>query len=245
VIRRVARSVRRAVGWPAPPDYRALLFEELRAYLADRRPARILEIGPKDGLDTRRLLTLEPKQLTLIDLPRAEAANRRWLAGITSPAVEYISANLMYSEVVGTLSPYDLVWCTGVLYHNPEQLRMIRLLYDLLLPGGVLVLESATTRNPRLRAANCVEIVYPPSDELKRRYHISANITHLPSARALAAWMEMVGFERITASTCHRRVSRALARARAALIGTRPVTPRSTVYYALGEADGYEIGRAR
>jgi len=109
----------------------------------------------------------------------------------------------------------------------------------------VLVLESATTRNPRLRAANCVEIVYPPSDELKRRYHISANITHLPSARALAAWMEMVGFESITASTCHRRVSRALARARAALIGTRPVTPRSTVYYALGEADGYEIGRAR
>ena len=66
MIRRVARSVRRAVGWPAPPDYRALLFEELRAYLGDRRPSRVLEIGPKDGFDTRRRLTLEPQRRTLV-----------------------------------------------------------------------------------------------------------------------------------------------------------------------------------
>lgn len=245
MIRRAARSVRHVVGWPAPKDYRVLLFEELRVYLADRKLSRVLEIGPKDGLDTQRLLTLEPTRLTLIDLPRAEAANRRWLADLASSAIEYMSANLMYSGAVAALPPYDLVWCTGVLYHNPEQLRMIRLLYDLLVPGGVLVLESATTRNRRLRAASCVEIVYPPSEALKRRYRISANITHLPSARALAAWMEMVGFERITASTCHRRVSFALARARAALIGTRPLTPRRGVYYALGQDEGYEIGRAR
>lgn len=214
------------------------------AYLGDQRPSRVLEIGPKDGLDTRRLLTLEPKRLTLIDLPRAEAANRRWLEDIASPAIEYISANLMYSDVVRALPPYDLVWCTGVLYHNPEQLRMLRLLYDLLEPGGVLVLESATTRNPRLRDASCVEVLYPPSQALKRKYHISANISHLPSARALAAWMEMLGFDRVTASRCHRRVSRALARARAAFLGTKPAVPRSTVYYALGPDDAYEIGRA-
>lgn len=244
MIRRVARSVRRAVGWPARPDYHALLFEEFRAYLGDRRVSRVLEIGPKDGFDTRRLLTLEPQRLTLVDLPRAEPGNRRWLADLVSPAIEYISANLMYSDVVGALPPYDVVWCTGVLYHNPEQLRMMRRLYDLLVPGGVLILESATTRNPRLRGASCVEIVYPPSDELKRKYHISANITHLPSTRALVAWMQMVGFDRITASTCHRRVSRALARARAALVGTRPVTPRATTYYALGQEEGYEIGRS-
>ena len=244
MIRRVARTVRRAVGWPPPPDYRALLFEELLAYLGDQRPSRVLEIGPKDGLDTRRLLTLEPKRLTLIDLPRTEAANRRWLAEIASPAIEYISANLMYSDVVRALPPYDVIWCTGVLYHNPEQLRMLRLLYDLLEPGGVLVLESATTRNPRLRNASCVEVLYPPSPALKRKYHISANISHLPSARALAAWMQMLGFERITAARCHCRVSRALARARAAFLGTKPSAARSPVYYALGQEDGYEIGRA-
>ena len=51
MIRRVARSFRRAAGWPTPPDYRALLFADLRGYLGDRRASRVLEIGPKDGLD--------------------------------------------------------------------------------------------------------------------------------------------------------------------------------------------------
>ena len=245
MIRRLARSLRTFTGWPARPDYRHLLFGELVTYLGGRVPARVLEIGPKDGEDTRRLLTLPLGHLTLIDLPRLEASNRRWLEAIGSPKIEYLSANLMYSPAVAELPPYDLVWCTGVLYHNPEQLRMVRRLYDLLTPGGVLVLESATTRNPRLRTSNCVEIVYPPSDELKRRYHISANITHLPSARALASWMAMVGFDRLVQSGCHRRVSRALARTRAAWLGTRPSVSRSTVYYALGPEPGYEIGRSR
>lgn len=244
MIRRVARSFRRAAGWPTPPDYRALLFADLRGYLGDRHASRVLEIGPKDGLDTRRLLTLEPRCLTLVDLPRAEAENRRWLADLPSAAIEYLSANLMYDKVVSQLPPYDVVWCTGVLYHNPEQLRMLRRLYDLLVPGGVLVLESATTRNARLRAANCVEIVYPPSDELKRKYHISANINHLPSARAIASWLGMLRFERVTASACHRQVSRALARDRAAFLATRSIDGAAGVYYALGDAEGYELGRS-
>jgi SAM-dependent methyltransferase len=243
MIELLRRSMRRALGRPSA-DYRALLFNEAEQYLGERRPARILEIGPKDGLDTRRLLSLQPICLTLVDLPRAEAANREWLARMSAPAIEYISANLMYDKIVFEQPPYDLVWCTGVLYHNPEQLRMIRHLYDLLAPGGVLVLESATTRNPRLRDKNCVEIVYPPSDDLKQRYHISANITHLPSARAIASWLAMLGFEQVMASACHRRVSRALARDRAAFLATRPVTTRAAKYYALGDADGYEIGRA-
>jgi len=243
VIRRVARAVRRAVV-ASPPDYRQLLFEDLLEYVGGRRPGRVLEIGPKDGLDTRRLLSLEPAHLTLVDLPRLEASNRAWLDAIGSPKIEYLSANVMYSRAVTELPPYDLVWCTGVLYHNPEQLRMVRRLHDLLVPGGVLVLESATTRNPRLRTAKCVEIVYPPSEALKRKYHISANISHLPSAQAIASWMAMVGLERITPSACHRRVSRALGHARAAFLGTRPATPRAGVYYALGDGDGYEIGRS-
>ena len=245
MIRRIARALRSRVGWPPRADYRHLLFEDLVVYLGNRSPRRVLEIGPKDGEDTRRLLTLGPERLTLVDLPRLEASNRRWLDAIDSSRIQYVSANMMYSPEVAALEPYDVVWCTGVLYHNPEQLRMVRRLHDLVTPGGVLVLESATTRHRRLRNANCVEIVYPPSAALKRKYHISANITHVPSARALASWMAMVGFDHLVLSACHRRVSRALARARAAWLGTRSLSPRSSVYYALGpEEQGYEIGRA-
>jgi len=162
---RVLRGVkRRLLGGPPPGDYRAYLFEELVA-LGGRRPARILEIGPKDGLDTQRLLGLDPERLTLLDLPSLEASNRGWLARLDMSRIEYVSANLMYSTAVSGLEPFDVVWCTGVLYHNPEQLRMVRRLSDLLKPAGVLVLESATTRRRRLRGANCVEVLYPPSEE--------------------------------------------------------------------------------
>jgi len=245
VIARVLRAVkRRLLGAPPEADYRAYLFEELIVYLDGRRPARILEIGPKDGLDTQRLLGLDPERLTLIDLPRLEASNRAWLSRIDAPRIEYISANVMYSTVVSHLEPFDVVWCTGVLYHNPEQLRMVRRLHDLVRPGGVLVLESATTRRRRLRGANCVELLYPPSERAKRKYHVSMNITHLPSARAIESWLAMVGFERLVRSGCHRRVSRPLALARAAYLTTRPLAPRPGLYYALAGDDGYEIGKA-
>ncbi len=245
MIARVLRGVqRRLLGGPPAADYRGYLFEELVAYLGERRPARILEIGPKDGLDTQRLLGLDPEWLTLVDLPRLEASNRAWLSRIDSPRIEYVSANVMYSTLVSRLEPFDVVWCTGVLYHNPEQLRMVRRLSDLLKLGGVLVLESATTRRRRLRGANCVEVLYPPSEKAKRKYHVSMNITHLPSARAIESWLTMVGLERVSRARCHRRVSRSLALARAAYLATRPLAPRPALYYALAGDDGYELGKA-
>jgi len=245
VIMRVLRSVkRRLLGGPPAGDYRAYLFEELVDYLGGRRPARVLEIGPKDGQDTQRLLGLDPERLTLLDLPRLEASNRAWLSSIDSSRIEYLSANVMYSTLVSALEPFDVVWCTGVLYHNPEQLRMVRRLFDLLKPGGILVLESATTRRRRLRGANCVEVLYPPSEKAKRKYHVSMNITHLPSARAIESWLTMVGLERVARARCHRRVSRALALARAAYLATRPLAARPALYYALAGDDGYELGKA-
>lgn len=245
MVRRILRTLaRRVLVAEEPADHRAFLFEDLRAYLGERPVERVLEIGPKDGLDTQRLLTLEAKRLILVDLPRLEASNRAWLKQIDLSRIEYISANLMYSQEVLALEPFDLVWCTGVLYHNPEQLRMVRRLYDLLVPGGVLVLESATARDPRLRRANCVEIIYPPSEELKRKYHISANITHLPSAGAIASWLAMVGFERVTPSRCHRRVSAGLARNRVAYLATRPLQAQPGAYYRFDGEEGYEIGKA-
>lgn len=223
-------------------DYRAYLFQELKQRLQDHRPRRVLEIGPKDGLDTRRLLGLEPERLTLVDLPRLQAHNAEWLRQLPNDVVEYLSANLMYSHDVLALLPYDLVWCTGVLYHNPEQLRMIRRLYDLLLPGGLLVIETATVRNERLKDENVVEILHPPSEELRQRNHLSANVTHLPSARAVRSWLEMVGFRDVAESACHREVSR--ARARVAYIARKPFGPQETTYYSLDGREGFVIGKA-
>ena len=242
-MKRLRSLAKRMLGY-GKPDYREYLFRDFTDYLDGRTPRRILEIGPKDGQDSARLMTLKPDRLVLIDLPAMASQSRTWLATLDPSRIEYISANLMYSPEVDRLEPFDCIWCTGVLYHNPEQLRMIRRLYDKLVPGGVLVLESATVRARSLRAANCVQIVYPPSAALKRKYHISANITHLPSARAIESWLSMVGFERIRLSICHRKVSRPLARTRAAYLATKPVDGEGGRYYTLSDGQGFVIGRS-
>ncbi len=205
---------------------------------------RILEIGPRDGEDTRRLLRLNPERFTLVDLPDKQARVEAWMRKLDAPSVELIIGNLMYDTKRDALEPYDLVWCAGVLYHNPEQLRMIRKLYDLTRPGGYLVLESATARQRLLRNKNCVEIWWQVDKAIRRRHHVSSNITHLPTRQAIRSWLEMVGFEAVTLSDCHRRVMPGLAMTRAAFIARRPEQGHSGVYYAL-KGPGYVIGKAR
>jgi SAM-dependent methyltransferase len=241
-VKSVAKRVLRRGGGA---DYRAALFDDLRAYSNGVKLRRILEIGPKDGQDTRRLLGLEPEELVVIDLPRMKDASEQWLRELDRSRLRYISANFMYSDLVEEWDPFDCIWCTGVLYHNPEQLRMLKRLFDRLHRGGILVIESATIRRPWLRHANCVEIIYPPSEKIERKYHLSRNITHVPSAKALASWLAMVGFHRIVRSECHRKSSAALARHRAAYLATKPLEPRDGTYYSLDGDEGFVIGRAR
>jgi SAM-dependent methyltransferase len=225
------------------PDYRGFLFEDLKRRIGTKTPRRVLEIGPKEGDDTRRLATLGAQNLVLVDLPNQRANIEKWIGDLKAP-VEMIYGNFMYDRAFDTIEPFDVVWCTGVLYHNPEQLRFVRQLFDLTAPGGILVLETATARLPGTRDANCVEIWYPPNKAVGRVYHVSNNVSHLPSRKALASWLEMLGFSGIEPSDCHRRVTRALDATRAAYLAQRPLEQERGTYYShVGHE--FPIGRAR
>ena len=129
---------------PSPPErlmYRVKLFEELlnlsgKEYFQNKR---ILEIGPKDGLDSKRLSSLQPKKLVMIDLPEKREGNKQWLNQITCPN-KYIEANFMYISLKDykDIGRFHLIWFTGILYHNAEQMRLLRKLYRLLNVGGYL-----------------------------------------------------------------------------------------------------------
>lgn len=240
----LATRVSRRLTGRRGPDYRELLFQDLRTRLAGKRPLRILEIGPRDGEDTERLLTLNPDVLVLVDLPDKEARVRLWLAKLGAPNIELTIANIMYDEECADLEPFDVVWCTGVLYHNPEQLRMVKRLFDFTRRGGVLVIESATARRRHLRDENCIEIWFGVPKATHSAHHVSVNVTHLPSKRAILSWLDMVGFEDIRASDCLHRVLRKLGRDRAAFIAQRPQHDVKAAYYAIAGLD-YEIGKAR
>ncbi len=228
----------------AKADYRELLFADMCARLDGRRPGRILEIGPKDGDDTRRLAGLKPDRLVLVDLPNQQDRIAQWLPSLNDAPIELIVGNMMYDRQFDSIAPFDLVWCTGVLYHNPEQLRFVRQLFDLTAPGGLLVLESATARRARTRNENCVEIWYPHDESTSNAYHLSVNITHLPSRKAIESWLAMIGFRDIVRSDCHTRVTWSLGATRAAYIAQRPLDTDPGTYYWSAGLD-YRIGCAR
>jgi SAM-dependent methyltransferase len=226
------------------PDYRKFLLDELTQRLEGRTVQRILEVGPRDGIDSRRLLELNPERLVLVDLPDKQERIEGWINQLPADKVELIIGNIMYDDQARNLEPFDVVWCTGVLYHNPEQLRMIRQLFDLVKLGGLLVIESATARRRGLRDEACVEIWHNVDKSVMRRHHVSTNVTHLPSQRAIHAWLEMVGFAEVTLSSCHRRVTRRLGENRAAFIACRPEEDRPRGYYSIAGLN-YDVGKAR
>lgn len=209
--------------------YRPYLFDELMT-LAGKgvfHGGRILEIGPRDGLDSLRLATLDPAELVMVDLPEKREIAANWLKQIPVP-YRYIEENIMYmpAEEISELGCFDLIWCTGVIYHNAEQLRFLRKLYKMVAVIGYLVLESATLRGPKKLRDGCyVEIHYPQT------YRETGRLTHFPTAKAIKAWLEMVGFSDIRDSRCFERHNRNVIGLRMACIAHKTERDGATVYY--------------
>lgn len=211
-----------------PLMYRIELFKELKK-LAGKdslRDIRILEIGPRDGLDSKRLESLSPKELVIIDLPERGRGNEKWFSELSCPK-KYIEGNFMYMspEDFNALGKFDLIWFTGILYHNAEQMRMLRKLYRLLEVGGYLVLESATLRLPFIKNGSFVKVCYP------KTYRDTGTVTHLPTKGAIKSWLQMVGFKEIHDSNCYRKYNRNIMGSRYACICKKNGEDESGAYY--------------
>src|SRR5258708_4645509 len=100
----VKRIIKRVIGrTPQRPKsaeplaYRIYLFEELLGRLGQKtlENKRILEIGPRDGLDSIRFAKLNPTELVMIDLPEKREVVNQWLTSVICPK-QYLEANFMY-----------------------------------------------------------------------------------------------------------------------------------------------------
>ncbi len=169
-----------------------VVFERLAAdgFFAELERPRVLEIGPKHGQDSRLLATLEPAELVLVERPTKHDLVADWLPEIERLCpTRLIELDLLDLEpaALAELGQFDLVWCLGVLYHNDEPVGLLERLHDLTRPGGLFVLETSLTRNLWLARKNVVEIHWPKTFR-------GGRVTQLPSRRAVASWLEIVGF---------------------------------------------------
>lgn len=245
-LRAVGRDARAALLARTSPRRLAELRGERVIFHGTRRlglldavaGGRVLEIGPKHGEDSRLLAALRPAELVLLDLPTKRSLVQQWLPSVEELCpTRYVEANLLYAPAaeIDALGDFDLVWCTGVLYHNVEQLRLLRRLLERCRAGGRVVVESATTRTRILRSRRVVEVHWPAT------YRDVPTITHLPSRGAIAAWMEMVGFASVEVLPVY---SRHLAGQRAVLTGIRPEQPAPYLSYDVPGHPPYPAGTA-
>ena len=91
--------------------------------------------------------------------------------------------------------------------------------------GGILVLETATIRNPFIRRLNIVQIWHP------KTYRNTTTISHLPSKKAVTSWLEMVGFSNIRISNCYDKENFNVRATRLALIAEKKQEKSQKVYY--------------
>jgi SAM-dependent methyltransferase len=211
---------------------------EQEGFLKRFKALRILEVGPKHGEDSLLLAALAPTELVLIELPEKRELVETWLGAVEERCpTRHVEANLLYMspDELRSLGKFDLIWCLGVIYHNAEQLRLLRRLFNLCVTGGQLVLEASTTRNRRLSDLNAVEIHWP------KPYRDTQNITHQPSRQALKSWLEMAGFAEVEVRDIY---SSALSWQRAVLTATRPPNPTPYVSYASDEGPKWIAGEA-
>lgn len=86
-------------------------------------------------------------------------------------------------QIPRPLRAFDTVFSMGVLYHRRSPMDHLLELRDVLRPGGQLVLETLIVEGDR-------DTVFVPPG----RYARMGNVWFLPSADALCAWLEKLGF---------------------------------------------------
>lgn len=131
---------RRTQGWATIAPIVDMIRTAMRS--VDFGGRRVLDIGCRDGA-----LSFEAEQLGAaevlgvdFDLPRENIA---FLAGALGSRARFEQRNV-YELQPGDLGLFDIVLLPGVVYHLRYPFLALRMVRDLLKPGGTLLVETAT-----------------------------------------------------------------------------------------------------
>ena len=128
------------------------------------------------GQGASRVIGIDPTQLFFIQFQAIKHFIQR----------ENIHFLPLGIEEMQPLNAFDTVFSMGVLYHRKDPIQFLTQLKHQLRKGGELVLETLVVEGDEQTVLMAGE-----------RYAQMRNVWFLPSTKALAVWLERVGFENI------------------------------------------------
>lgn len=158
----------------------------------------VLELGPFEAYNTWHFEKLGAKSVTSI-----EGNNLNFLKCLIVKEITGLSARFLYGDIIPYLEncsqQYDIVYASGVLYHSPEPLQLLKLMTkvtDKLFLYTHYYDENAMNSNPFLS-----DSFYPARDVEKecggynarlhyKSYNESKDITFCGGSEDFSYWME-------------------------------------------------------
>ncbi|MFX1391942.1 MAG: methyltransferase domain-containing protein [Promethearchaeota archaeon] len=104
--------------------------------------ARVLEIGPKYGYHSKWIdSNLKPSKLVLLELPEKDGFAKKWISELKYPH-EIIYESIFSCKKLINEEKFDLIFCTGVLYHTVEHFKLLNILRRLLKDNGLMLFQT-------------------------------------------------------------------------------------------------------
>jgi tRNA (mo5U34)-methyltransferase len=147
---------------------------------------RVLDVGCNAGFDTFYLSTMGAAEVIGIEpIPLFYYQALFLWSMYTCPNVRFLKTGWQGIKD-GYLGSFDVINCLGIIYHEPHPMLLLETLFDLLAPGGKLVLESHVTMDDDMKA-------YFVED----RFGGDVSWYWVPSVPTLQAMMRSYGFQDI------------------------------------------------
>jgi SAM-dependent methyltransferase len=112
---------------------------------------RVLDIGSNAGFDTFLLSSMQAAEVIGIEPSGFYYQSMFFWTVYDSQNTRFVNCKWqdLTKEVFGE---FDLINCQGILYHEPDPLRLLQKIFELLVEGGTLVLETHVTMQNNMTA---------------------------------------------------------------------------------------------
>ncbi len=171
---------------PWQAAYKIDYFTQCEVNEATVAGKRILDIGCNAGFDTFYLSTLGPAEIIGIDPIPLFYYQALFLWSLYyCPNLRFVNIGWQHVKK-SAFGAFDLLNCQGVLYHEPHPLLLIEALFDLLAPGGKLVLETHVTLDDDIKALF-----------VEHAFWGDKSWFWVPSVEAVCAMLRASGFEEV------------------------------------------------